>query len=183
MNKGLIVVLGLVGLILILTITSYNGLVGLEETADNMWAQVEVQYQRRADLIPNLVNTVEGIVDHEKDTFSDIAALRSGYAEASTPGEYTKLDQQLTSSINVAVEAYPELKANESFQSLMDELSGTENRIAVARRDYNNSVMEYNKKIRKFPTNMYANLFGFDKKDMFEAAPGTESAPTVNFGS
>lgn len=160
---------------------SYNGFVSAEEELHNKWGQVEVNYQRRIDLIPNLVETVKGYADHESQLFKDVAALRTGYQEAGTPGEYSKLDADLKATIQVAVEAYPELKANENFLSLQDELAGTENRIAVARKDYNESATVFNKKVRTFPGNIFAGLFGFEKVDLFEAQDGAEVAPTVNF--
>lgn len=175
------------GLIVLLVVVvaglmvSYNGLVNLDEEVQNKWSQVETNYQRRTDLIPNLANTVKGYAEHESETFKGIAELRSGYKKASTPKEYQQLDKELSRVINIAVESYPQLKANENFLALQDELAGTENRIAVSRRDYNNAVTKYNKKIRRFPTNMMARMFGFDKADLFEAEKGAEKAPEVNF--
>lgn len=162
---------------------AYNSFVGMEEDVKQAWSQVETNYQRRADLIPNLVETVKGFSNHESETFSDIAKLRSGYSEAKTPEEYQELDRQLSTNINIMVEAYPELKSNENFLSLQDELSGTENRIAVARRDYNEVTTTFNKKVRTFPNNILAGIFGFKEKTLFAAEEGAEKAPKVNFGS
>lgn len=180
----------ILGVLLVLVIVvvavlgiSYNGMMRAEEDVNQSWSQVQTSYQRRADLIPNLVNTVKGAAEHESNTFEEVAKLRSGYQSAQTPGEYEALDQQFQKSLNIVVENYPQLRANENFLSLQDELAGTENRIAVARRDYNGVATGYNKKIRTFPRNLIAGLLGFHKRDLFQSAPGAENAPTVDFGS
>lgn len=180
----------ILGVVLVLVIilvavigSSYNGMMRLDEDVNQAWSQVQTSYQRRADLIPNLVNTVKGAAEHESSTFEAVAKLRSGYQEAKTPAEYEALDQQFQKSLNIVVENYPQLQANQNFLSLQDELAGTENRIAVARRDYNGVATGYNKKIRAFPRNLIAGLLGFHKRDLFQAAPGSENAPTVDFGS
>lgn len=184
MKKGK-VILGIIAVVAVIAIffaSTYNSLLGAETTVDKSWADVQTNYQRRADLIANLVGTVKGAAAHESETFEKIAGLRSGYLNAKTPGELSALDQQLRASINVAVEAYPELKANENFLSLQDELAGTENRIAVARRDYNEVAANFNLKIRRFPTNIFAKILGFQPRDLFQADAAAQTAPTVDFG-
>lgn len=179
----LLVVLGIVILLAVYLVGQYNGLVTEEEGVKQSWSNVETNYQRRADLIPNLVETVKGYAEHESETFENIARLRAGYDEADTPEEYQALDQELALAINVAVEAYPELKANENFLRLQDELAGTENRIAIARQDYNAVATPYNTKIRRFPTSIVAGLMGFERHELFEAAPGSDQVPQVDFGA
>lgn len=180
--RGLLIVLGVIALIAIFFVSTYNSLVNMEEDVDNAWAQVQTSYQRRADLIPNLVETVKGYAKHESEVFENIAKLRSGYSQAKSPEEYNELDKKLQASIQVAVEAYPELKANQNFLALQDELAGTENRIAVARRDFNNAATAYNKSIRRFPRNILANMFGFEQRERFAAEEGAQNAPKVDFG-
>lgn len=162
---------------------TYNSFVEMEENVKNAWSQVETNYQRRADLIPNLVETVKAYATHENETFASIAQLRSSYNSAKTPSEYQELDRQLATNINIMVEAYPELKANSNFLSFQDELAGTENRIAVARRDYNEVTTAFNKKVRVFPQNIVAGLFNFESKELFAAEAGAEKAPKVDFGN
>lgn len=188
MKKGLsgvlIVLLVIVGLAVAFGgfyISKYNGIVILNEDVNNKWGQVQTQYQRRADLLPNLVETVKGYAQHESQTFTQIAELRSGYSKATTPKQLQQLDSKLASAITIAVEAYPQLKANENFLALQDELAGTENRIAVARKDFNEAVTVYNKSIKIFPGNIIAGMSGFTPKQQFEAAAGSENAPVVKF--
>lgn len=189
MNKkgikpGLAILLVILGLALIIGVTfiSYhNKFVRADETINQQWAQVQTQYQRRADLIPNLVETVKGYASHEAAVLTELTAMRSRYSEASTPEELERVDQDFQRAINVVVEAYPDLKANENFLALQAELAGTENRIAVARRDFNESVGSYNKMVRTFPGNFFAGIFGFNARDMFQAQEGAETAPNVSF--
>lgn len=176
-----VIILALVVLIGGWLIGSYNSLITMNEDVNNAWAQVETQYQRRVDLIPNLVETIKGYASHEKETFTKIAELRSGYQKAKTPSELQAVDAQLKSAINIAVEAYPQLKANENFLALQDELAGTENRISVARKDYNTIVTVFNKRVKQFPMNIISGMLGFEPRNLFEAAPGAENAPQVNF--
>lgn len=183
MKKALAVLITLVVVVGALTVINYNTLVSLEEDVHNKWSMVENNYQRRADLIPNLVNTVKGVAKQENELFTNIARLRSGYSDANTPEEYAKLDSDLKAAINLTVEAYPELKSNENFLKLQDELEGSENRIAIARKDYNDSVATFNKKIRRFPANLFASAFGFERVEFFESVQGAEQAPAVNFGN
>ncbi|MDR7857021.1 LemA family protein [Tissierella sp.] len=165
-------------------IGSYNNLVSLDEEINNAWAQVENQLKRRADLIPNLVETVKGYAAHETEVIDSITAARAQYANASTPEEYAQADAGLTNaikSLNVIVENYPDLKANQNFADLQVELAGTENRIATERMRYNETVKKYNGKIRKLPTNIWAGLLGFEKAQYFEINEQDAELPKVNF--
>ena len=147
--------------------------------------QISNQLQRRADLIPNFVNTVKGYSDYEKSTYTAVTEARAAVQKANTVAEQQQASEQLDKAVSIWVnaitEAYPDLKAVEQYTALTDELSGTENRIAVARKDYNDAAKEYNTAIRKFPKNILASLFGFEKVDYFEAAEGTEQVPQVSF--
>jgi len=182
--KILLVVLAVIGVFAIIFISSYNGLVRQEEAVDTAYSDISVQLQRRNDLIPNLVSTVQGYAAHETQVFADVTDARAKLMESGSIADTAAADQELTSSLNrllAIAEAYPELKANENFLSLQDQLEGTENRISTARRDYNQVVKTYNSKIRSFPSNMLAGMFGFEKKQLFEAAEGAEAVPEVNF--
>ena len=197
-NKTLWIRLGIIGaviLMLIFTIIGlYNGLITTDETVDEKWANVQTAYQRRADLIPNLVDTVQAAVKFEQETQTQIAAVRTSAVaaqqamnSAKTPAEISAASKQVESAIagfsglNINVERYPDLKATENFLSLQDELAGTENRIKVERDIFNKAVKNYNLKVRRFPSNMMAGMFGFEKKEMFEAEQGTDTAPTNLF--
>jgi len=179
-----IVVLAIALIVIFSAVGSYNGLVSSETAVDNKAAQIDTQLQRREDVIPNLVNTVKGYAAHEKEVFQAIADARSKLAGAGTTAEKSAANAELEGALSrllVVVENYPNLKADAQFTRLMDELSGTENRIAVARQDYNDAVTSYNTKIKKFPAALYASMFGFEKKDLFKAAPGAETVPEVQF--
>jgi LemA protein len=168
-----------------LTACSYNTFVGQEETIKAQWAQVENQLQRRNDLIPNLVETVKGYASHEEGVFKEIADARSRLLAAKTPDETIAAANQQTSALGrlLAIsENYPQLRANEQFNRLMDELSGTENRIAVERMRYNEAVQRYNTSRRQFPANMTAKVFGFKEYPLFQAPPEAKQVPKVNFG-
>lgn len=177
----------LVVIIAILAITlggSYNSLVQLDEQANGQWSQIDVQLKRRADLIPNLVNTVKGFAEQEKEVLLGVTRARSGLQEASTPEQAAEANNQLTSALgklNVVVEKYPELKSDQNFIRLQDELAGTENRIAVARKDYNDSVKTLNSRVRRFPTNIVAGIFGFGPRQYFEVAAVDKETPNVEF--
>lgn len=165
-------------------IGSYNGLVGLKENVDNESSNIETQLQRRADLIPNLVNTVKGYTNHENKILSAISEARAKLSGAGTMSEKAKADSELSSAVSrllVVVENYPNLKADSQFSDLTHELAGTENRITVARRDYNDSVKEYNQKIKMFPGSIIAGMFGFSSAEYFEASENSKEAPVVNF--
>ncbi len=175
-------------------IGSYNGLVKLDTQVDESWANVETQYQRRADLIPNLVNTVQGAANFEKETQSAIALLRTQAVSAKAAWDGAQgINEKIVaakqvdkviggfSGLNINVERYPELKATQNFLNLQAQLEGTENRVAVARTRFNEVVSKYNVKVRRFPTVLIANMFGFEKKNFFEADEGSEDAPVVGF--
>lgn len=187
MKKGWIVGICIAVVLVLLIggcIASYNGLVGEREKIDGLLANIDTQLQRRSDLIPNLVNTVQGYTDHESEVLANVSDARAKLAGADTTAEKSAADSELSSALSrllVVVENYPELKADTQFTALTDELAGTENRIAVARKDYNDAAQQYNAMIKKFPRVIFANLFGFDAVDYFEAAEGADQAPTVNF--
>ena len=173
-----------VSLALFLSGCSYNRFVAQEEAIKAQWAQVENQLQRRNDLIPNLVETVKGYASHEREVFEAVADSRAKLAGAKTPEETINAANQQTAALArllAVVENYPQLKANESFNRLMDELSGTENRIAVERMRYNQRVQEYNTLRRQFPSNVTAKLFGFKEYPFFAAPPEAKQVPKVNF--
>lgn len=164
---------------------SYNRFVGQEEAIKAQWAQVENQLQRRNDLIPNLVETVKGIAQQEKDVFGQIADSRAKLAGAQTPEQKMEAANEQSSALArllVVVENYPQLRSNESFNRLMDELSGTENRLAVERMRYNERVQEYNTARRQFPANVTAGIFGFKEYPLFKAPPEAQRVPRVDFG-
>jgi LemA protein len=183
-NKGLWITIAVIVLIILIFMGSYNGLVNADEEVIRTWGNVESAYQRRADLIPNLVETVKAYKIHEEEVLTEITKARSQIGSATTPAGLSQGDAALTSAIGrllLVVENYPDLKANENFLSLQDELAGTENRVKVERDNYNGAVKKLNTKVRKFPSNIIANLFGFEKKDPFEAVKGSEIAPEVSF--
>jgi LemA protein len=164
---------------------SYNRFVSQEEAIKTQWAQVENQLQRRNDLIPNLVETTKGIAQQEKDVFGQIAESRAKLAGAKTPEDTIAAANQQSAALArllVVVENYPQLRSSETFNRLMDELSGTENRIAVERMRYNERVQEYNVSRRQFPSNITASIFGFKEHPLFNAPPEAERVPKVNFG-
>jgi LemA protein len=164
---------------------SYNRFVGQEESIKAQWAQVENQLQRRNDLVPNLVETVKGVAQQERDVFGQIAESRSKLAGAQTTEQKIQAANEQSTALArllVIVENYPQLRSNEQFARLMDELSGTENRIAVERMRYNERVQEYNTSRRQFPSNVTAGIFGFKEYPLFNAPPEAERVPQVNFG-
>lgn len=192
-NKGLIITIVVIALVAIWGISSYNGLVSMDENVSNQWANVETQYQRRSDLIPNLVNTVKGYAKHESETLESVMAARSQATQVKidpsncTPQQlaaYQKAQGDVTTALGkllAITENYPDLKANQNFLELQSQLEGTENRINVARKDFNDTAKKYNTSLRRFPRNIIASMFGFEKHNYFEAEAGAEKAPKVEF--
>lgn len=204
MKKSLIITIAIVAVVLLLCAggcSSYNGMVEKEQIVEQTWAQVENQYQRRADLIPNLVNTVKGYASHESETLQSVTDARAGLtqayndANAVSSADAVKSQEALNSYqqaqsalkgaldiyVNAVREAYPDLKANANFQDLQTQLEGTENRISTERQRYTEAVKEYNTKIKKFPGNIFAGIFGFEAKPQFKADEGASKAPIVEF--
>ena len=196
MNKKLITIgaiVAFVALLVMWSVSSYNSLVTMDESVSTSWGNVENQYQRRADLIPNLVNTVKGYAAHEKSTFQAVVEARSKATQMTidadnlTPEKiaaYQKAQGEVGAALSrllAITEAYPELKANQNFQELQAQLEGTENRISVERKRFNDTAKEFNTKLRKFPTNIVAGMFGFEKRPYFEAEEGANKAPEVKF--
>jgi len=197
-NLGCLIAVGVVLLILVLWgVGIYNGLVGDREAVDSQWSQVENVYQRRADLIPNLVNTVKGAANFEQSTLTQVVEARSRVGQVTTqatgailndPQKFAQFQQaqdQLSSALSrllVVVERYPELKAVQGFQDLMTELEGTENRIAVERRRFNEVAQVYNTRIKSFPAVLVASALGFQPRPYFKSQPGSEAPPKVDFG-
>lgn len=185
MKKGtiiLIVVIAIIAIIVMSAIGSYNGLVNKSERVQLKFSQIDTQLQRRSDLIPNLVATVKEYAAHETEVFTNIADARAKLAGAGSIEETAEADAELRSALSrllAIAEAYPDLKANENFINLQDELAGTENRIATARRDYNNAAQDYNSSIRRFPTNILAGIFGFERVEYFEASEESRENPNV----
>lgn len=196
-RRGLTTTIIIVAVVLFLVfwgVGQYNSIVVLDEKVNTSWSQVENQYQRRADLIPNLVETVKGYASHERETLEGVINAR---AKASQPiiqsgegmtqeqlNQFQQAQGDLTSALNklmVVVERYPELKADENFRQLQAQLEGTENRITTARMDFNNEAQQYNTKVRRFPTNIFAGIFGFRQRPYFQAEAGAEQAPQVKF--
>jgi LemA protein len=189
MSKAAVILISLIimGVLMIGGFGIYNGLVGAQEEAKASWAQVENQYQRRADLIPNLVETVKGYAQQERGVLEEVTRLRSQWGEARQTGDIRKslqAAQGLESALGrlmVVVERYPELKSNQNFMKLQDQLEGTENRISVERRRYNEAVLNYNKKIRTYPGALLAGFFRFERMPLFEAGQEAKKAPKVKF--
>jgi LemA protein len=182
--KWIWVIIGLVAIFAIFIGAKYNSFVKQNEAVNAQWAQVESQYQRRFDLIPNLVNSVKGIMKQEQTVFDDIAKARTQYSGAQTPDQKAAAATQVEGALGrllVVMENYPQLRSVETVQSLMAELSGTENRIAVERMRYNEMVRDYNVSVKTFPGSIIAGMFGFQTRTMFEAQTGAETAPQVNF--
>ena len=189
----LAVIVGILGVLLIAGCTSYNGFVNAEEDVERVWSDVETQYQRRSDLIPNLVNTVKGAAEFERSTLEAVTEARAKAtsitidADNLTPEmleQFQAAQAQVSSGLGrllATAEAYPQLQSNQQFQALQDELAGTENRIATARTRFNEEATEYNKQIRRFPGAVFASVFGFDAKPQFQAEAGAQNAPTVEF--
>lgn len=195
-NKKPLILIGIVALIILIggwLMSGYNDMVKLDENVNREWSQVENQYQRRLDLIPNLVNVVKGYASHEKETLEGVIEARAKATQTTIDpsnmteeqlANFQKAQDGLSGALNrlmVVVEKYPELKANENFLQLQAQLEGTENRITVARKSYNDAATIYNKLVRRFPNNMLAGIFGFSVRPQFKAQEGAESAPAVQF--
>ena len=193
MKKSTIIVLVIVAIVAIWGVMGYNGLVRADEAVSTAWSNVENQYQRRADLIPNLVNTVKGYAAHEKEALDAVVTARARATQVTvdaanmTPEmfqEYQKSQGEVGAALGrllAIAEAYPDLKANSNFLELQAQLEGTENRISVERRNFNEAAKGYNTSIRTFPRNILAGMFGFGKRPYFEAQDGAENAPVVQF--
>lgn len=187
MRKSIWAIIGFVIIAIIILFpmfSSYNNFVEAEESVNVQYSQIENQLQRRMDLIPNLVNTVKGYASHEQEIMEDIASARSRLIGATSLEEQADADADLSNALSrllVISEQYPDLKSDQQFTQLMDELAGTENRIAVARKDYNESVQQFNSKVKRFPGRIVAGIFGFDEKEYFRANPNAQEAPEVNF--
>ncbi len=193
MNRNILIFVGIIATMVLFGGCGYNSMVKLDEKVSEQWAQVENVYQRRSDLIPNLVNTVKGYANFEKDVLTSVTEARSKATSVNVDAsklspesiqQFQAAQGQLSSALSkllVVVEKYPDLKANQNFLELQAQLEGTENRIAVERNKFNTVTQEYNTKIRTFPNNITAGMFGFSKKGYFEAEKGAEKAPEVKF--
>ena len=193
MKKSTIIIIVIIAVVAIWAVTGYNGLVKADEAVSTAWSNVENQYQRRADLIPNLVNTVKGYASHEKETLDAVVSARARATQVTvnadelTPEklqEYQKAQGEVGAALGrllAVTEAYPDLKANQNFMELQAQLEGTENRITVERRNFNEVAKSYNTSIRTFPRNLLAGMFGFEKRPYFEAQEGAEKTPVVQF--
>ena len=184
MKKIIIIILAIVAICVIYAIGSYNGLVTLNVAADAQWQQVETQYQRRFDLIPNLVESVKGIMKQEQEVFTAIADARTRYSGANTANDKALAAGQVESALGrllVITENYPQLKSSETVQSLMSQLEGTENRVSTERMRFNKNVESYNLKVMRFPSSIIASVFGFENRAYFEAVEEAAKAPEVKF--
>lgn len=181
------ILLGIILLLIVLVIGMYNGLVQSKVRVDNAWSQIDVQLQRRFDLIPNFVETVKGYMNHERETFEKIAALRTSWANTQSVSEKANLDNQLSTALKTIMavsENYPELKANQNFTELSEELRNTENKISFSRQFYNDTVTMYNTKLQVFPSNLIAGMFHFTPRDLFKAeSDEARKNVKVDFGS
>jgi LemA protein len=188
MNPAIWIILGVVVVLILFTIAAYNGLVSRKVETQNAWSQIDVQLKRRYDLIPNLVETVKGYASHEKETLERVIAARNQALGAQTVGEKAAAESQLTGAVRgllAIAEAYPDLKANQNFLALQEELTATENRIGFARQHYNDVVTEYNTHLMRFPANIIAGMFGFRPAEFFQLdaaeAAAARQAPKVKF--
>ncbi len=188
-KKGWIILGAIAAVVIILIVwvtSSYNSLVNKELAVESAQADIQTQLQRRADLIPNFVETVKGYTDYEQSTLQAVTDARAAVGRAEGDAEEqaeasAQLDSAISLWVNAVTEAYPDLKANEQFRALQDELAGTENRVAVARKDYNDAVKVYNAAVRRFPMNIFAGMFGFEKAEFFEADAAAQDVPQVSF--
>lgn len=191
MKKGIWILLGILGLLLVWGISSYNGLISKDEEIKKWFAKVQAQYQRRADVFKNAVETVKGAAANEKEILLGVTKARAGISDvqekmktAQTPAEldgYLKQAQQAAMSLKIQIEAYPTIRSTDAFLRFQDEISGTENRVTVARNDYNDAVQQYNTAVRRFPTNIIAGFMNLKTRESFEAEKGAEKSPDVKF--
>jgi LemA protein len=184
MKKTLFIVLGVVAVIALYAWSAYNSMVTLNESVDTQWAQVETQYQRRFELIPNLVESVKGAMGQEQKVFGDLAEARTRYAGAQTTGEKAEAAGQVETALGrllVVMENYPQLKSIDTVQTLMAQLEGAENRVSVERTRYNDSARAFNTMVKRIPSKWLATWYGFGEKKYFEAQTGAENAPAVKF--
>lgn len=182
--KTVLIIIAVLAVIILPIIGTYNSMIGLEQQVNASESNIDTQLQRRSDLIPNLVETVKGYAKQEKDIFTDIANARAKLAGAQNITDMANADSQLSSALSrllVVVERYPDLKSSQNFRDLSVALEGTENRISVARQQYNNAVNEYNTGIRKFPNSIVAGIFRFNEKPYYKASNGAQEVPKVNF--
>ncbi len=181
-----LIVIAIIVLLVLFVIGLYNGLVRLRNRVDNAWAQIDVQLKRRYDLIPNLVETVKGYASHERETFEAVIQARNGAVQADGPEQQAQSENILTGALRqlfAVAEAYPDLKANQNFLELQEELTATEGRIAFARQHYNDSVLAYNTKTETFPSVIFANMFGFEEEEFYEAEEGSREEVAVSFST
>ena len=184
MNYIVIAIIVVLVLLILYVISTYNGLVSLRNKKDDQWAQIDVQLKRRADLIPNLVEIVKGYAKHESETLEKVIEARNTYMTAKTPEEEMKASGEVTQALNKLLalsEAYPELKANQNFLGLQEDVSDTEDKISYARQFYNDSVLTYNNKVQMFPSNIIAGMFNFTKASFFEVSDSDKEAPKISF--
>jgi LemA protein len=184
MSIGLIILIAVIAVILLFMLFIYNSVIRLNNQVKNAWAQIDVQLKRRADLIPNLIETVKGYAKHEKGVFTEVTKARTAYMNATTVGQKAKAANMMTDTLKslfAVSENYPQLKANENFMQLQEELTGTENKISYSRQFYNDIVMTFNNKIQVFPNNFFAKMFGFGEKQSFEVAEADKKPVKVKF--
>ncbi|MDD5331821.1 MAG: LemA family protein [Candidatus Nanoarchaeia archaeon] len=182
--NALLIILVIIGVVILAIIALYNGLIRLRNQVDNSWAQIDVQLKRRNDLIPNLVETVKGYAKHEKQLFENITKARASLMEADSLDKKAKASNQITETLKslfAVAENYPKLRANENFLQLQEELTGTENKIAYSRQNYNDMVMSFNTKMQKFPNNVLVKLFSFKSKELFQATEKEKKNVEVKF--
>ncbi len=175
---------GIIAFVVIFIIWLYNSFIRLKNQVENAWAQIDVQLKRRNDLIPNLIETVKGYVKHERETLAEVTKARTSVMNAKSPAKKAEASGELTNTLKslfAVAENYPDLKANQNFLQLQEELSGTENKLAYSRQHYNDMVMRFNTKIQSFPANLFASLFNFGKKQMFEVAESEKKNVKVKF--
>ena len=188
MSKNTIITIVVIALLVIIGLSTvswmnktYSKAIFYQEEVEMAWSDVLIQYQRRADLVPMLVETVKGAAENERGILTEVTQARAGIVNAKTPQDLELMGKKINTAINLAFEAYPQIRSTEKFSELQAQLEGTENRIAVSRDRFNSSVQKYNTKIRSFPTNIMAGFFGFETKTQFQADQGAQDAPEVNF--